>query len=400
MKKSIAIITLIALFVAPITASAAVKAGATCSKLGATAIVAGKKYMCVQSGKKLVWNKGLTTAKPQPTPTGVGTRILSILKPAGGVNGIYLKRVNGAIISNYEGSYAFEPASSLKTLISLYAFDLISKGKLKLADSIPSILNAPPSVCPNPNTNGNESVSNAIKQMMQFSDNNRTTALMEYFGVDELNNFAKTSGLNNTSFGTINEFPGFVPMGCVGKTIGSNPNTVHGNFSTLGDLTKLWELADSLQFPYRGQFMKLTAGKEMFEMTGSDFSGIWPSLENIVRQEAPFKISKKLVNDFIGRMQSNSKGGNDAVCISESGCSNVRWWLSIISLTKLPTCNANKKMSTKSFVWGYFVAKADSPSLEFSLDNPTVSAFLKVRAEPMREQIHTAIGNWAFCNSR
>lgn len=50
-------------------ASAAVKAGATCSKLGATSTSAGKKYTCVKSGKKLVWNKGVAIARPIPTLT-------------------------------------------------------------------------------------------------------------------------------------------------------------------------------------------------------------------------------------------------------------------------------------------------------------------------------------------
>ena len=40
------------------TSYAAVKIGATCTKAGATATVAGKKYTCIQSGKKLIWNLG------------------------------------------------------------------------------------------------------------------------------------------------------------------------------------------------------------------------------------------------------------------------------------------------------------------------------------------------------
>ena len=64
-------------------ANAAVKSGATCSKLGATSISSGKKYTCVKSGKKLVWNKGVIVTKPKPinapspiptpTPTSDGT---------------------------------------------------------------------------------------------------------------------------------------------------------------------------------------------------------------------------------------------------------------------------------------------------------------------------------------
>ncbi len=48
------------------------KAAETCSKAGSTAINAGKKFTCVKSGKKLVWNKGVKVSVPKPvaTPTG------------------------------------------------------------------------------------------------------------------------------------------------------------------------------------------------------------------------------------------------------------------------------------------------------------------------------------------
>ena len=46
---------------------AAVTPGAKCSKAGATATLNGKKYTCVKSGKKLIWNKGITIVKPLPT---------------------------------------------------------------------------------------------------------------------------------------------------------------------------------------------------------------------------------------------------------------------------------------------------------------------------------------------
>lgn len=39
------------------------KAGAKCSKAGATATSAGKKYTCIKSGKNLVWNKGVAVKK-------------------------------------------------------------------------------------------------------------------------------------------------------------------------------------------------------------------------------------------------------------------------------------------------------------------------------------------------
>ena len=50
-------------------ASAAVKAGATCSKAGLVNTSGGKKFTCVKSGKKLVWNKGVAVAKPAAIPS-------------------------------------------------------------------------------------------------------------------------------------------------------------------------------------------------------------------------------------------------------------------------------------------------------------------------------------------
>jgi len=49
------------------------KSGASCTKLGITKDYKAKKYTCIKSGKKLVWNKGVAikTAAPAvaPTPT-------------------------------------------------------------------------------------------------------------------------------------------------------------------------------------------------------------------------------------------------------------------------------------------------------------------------------------------
>jgi hypothetical protein len=43
-----------------IPANGAVKAGGACSKAGITSVVSSKTYTCIKSGKKLVWNKGVT----------------------------------------------------------------------------------------------------------------------------------------------------------------------------------------------------------------------------------------------------------------------------------------------------------------------------------------------------
>ncbi len=71
MKKTLALVVSIAFFGASLTfpAFGAVKAGATCSKAGSTSTSSGKKYTCINSGKKLVWSKGVLTVAPIPSLT-------------------------------------------------------------------------------------------------------------------------------------------------------------------------------------------------------------------------------------------------------------------------------------------------------------------------------------------
>ena len=52
-------------------AQAVVKAGTKCTKVGVTASVGGKKFTCIKSGKKLVWNKGTTIKKVADVKQGM-----------------------------------------------------------------------------------------------------------------------------------------------------------------------------------------------------------------------------------------------------------------------------------------------------------------------------------------
>ena len=58
MKKILTFFLCATIILIPVNAIAAAKPGATCSKLGVTSTVGGKKYTCIKSGKKLVWDKG------------------------------------------------------------------------------------------------------------------------------------------------------------------------------------------------------------------------------------------------------------------------------------------------------------------------------------------------------
>jgi hypothetical protein len=59
-------------------ASAAVKPGSACKKLGSTSTASGKNFTCIKKGKKLVWNKG---KKPKSSDAGVSVdkNLLSVV---------------------------------------------------------------------------------------------------------------------------------------------------------------------------------------------------------------------------------------------------------------------------------------------------------------------------------
>ena len=81
MKLRVLLITLLLLApLAPSISATPPKAGAICSKAGITKNYNGKKFTCIKSDKKLVWNKGvaLKTPTPSPTPTPTPTPTTSV----------------------------------------------------------------------------------------------------------------------------------------------------------------------------------------------------------------------------------------------------------------------------------------------------------------------------------
>ncbi len=69
-KVLITTLVLSSLLIGGQVSAVTVKAGANCSKIGATAVASGKKFTCIKSGSKKVWNKGVkVTVKPSPKPS-------------------------------------------------------------------------------------------------------------------------------------------------------------------------------------------------------------------------------------------------------------------------------------------------------------------------------------------
>jgi len=85
MKKqfvTLMVATSLVLLSAPITiasSATAPKAGTTCSPKGKTVTVGAKKYTCVASGKKLIWNSGVAVSTPTTTvPPTTTTTLFAI----------------------------------------------------------------------------------------------------------------------------------------------------------------------------------------------------------------------------------------------------------------------------------------------------------------------------------
>jgi len=82
---SVSVLTLIAALLVPMQANAATaKSGAKCTKLKTTQIVGAKKFTCIKSGSKLVWDKGVAVPKastPKP-PAAIVKKSQEIEFPA------------------------------------------------------------------------------------------------------------------------------------------------------------------------------------------------------------------------------------------------------------------------------------------------------------------------------
>ena len=79
MRKTLALLISVTAISASLTfpTFGAVKPGFTCAKLGSTSIISGKKYTCIKSAKKLLWDKGVLVVAPPSQPSPSATPVQS-----------------------------------------------------------------------------------------------------------------------------------------------------------------------------------------------------------------------------------------------------------------------------------------------------------------------------------
>jgi beta-lactamase class A len=320
-------------------------------------------------------------ATPQPmaptaAPQEIQARITEMLhNRTDGAIGFYLKEVDGSVLAALNQNEIFEPASTIKALFLLYVMQHVQRGDVNLNMPIHVYTTPPTSSCPGAATTKTEPLVDALRLMMQKSDNERTKAISETFGIDNINALAQTIGMTHTR---VNH-----TIGC-GDQARFNHNTM-----TLVDAARLFEgVADGtlLDAANRQTFFSLMSGKQQYDETGSDPAAIWnPAMRLLVQQEAPADLSTAARDDFLKQMNLVYKDGRYILCI-DGMCPEYR---SVAGWAEIPFCG-NAGITRRQYVFGLFIDGGTDP---VHVD----AAFDATKVELLREQIRSALSNWQDC---
>ena len=328
-----------------------------------------------------------TTASAD-VPGPITTRVDTILGAGGGTTGMYVKEVGGGVIAGKNESLAFEPASSIKVLLHLYAHVQLQAGNVFPTTQV-TLYAGTSGSCPNgAAVNGTEDLTSSLGKMMRVSDNPATRAQWELWTADAgfAPFVANTLGLGQTAF------PNYI--GC---QVANSP-TVDDNTTSLTDLGIIYGgVADSslLSGVWRTSFYDLMSGREQFEDFGFDFTGIWPKLVTMSNQEKPAGLPNSLLQDFRDGMTANHKGGGYGKCL-DNNCAQIAEYLSFAGSAVFPTCE-NGTFTSRSYVWGIFIHDAQNANPGAGNSTAAGTALGNAAAEPLREQLNAALAGWGAC---
>ncbi len=330
-----------------------------------------------------------------PCTASTTTCALRVLAPAGGADGVYLRQVGGPVLASSNASRPFEPASSIKALIALYAITRVEAHALSLTTRVPMIDGSGgPDDCPPSARAGTEPLGVALGQMLEVSDNNRTRELMQYFGVSALNRFARAIGLRHTHFETSPRPPGFNVIGCDSYAQGTLPPTLDGNTLSLADAATVWTRLVTLPSPYAAVVAGLAAGRPMYERQGYDFSGIWPDVVALARSVAPARLTPRQVDAFLSHATVSVKGGSYFWSVCDSGPTCQRSWTSFAFALELPTC-VGAALHHTTYVGGDFVAGSDTASLQTGA--PAFRVIAPGVTRLVSDVVRGALDGWRSC---
>jgi hypothetical protein len=299
----------------------------------------------------------------------ITTRVGEMLRSGtDGTKGLYLEEVGGSVLANLMNYYVFEPASTLKVGAHLHTILQIRDNPdiyhTTLIPRYPPLI--PPDSCPDDPVDGTESIFDADRKMMRYSDNATTRELVDFFGQPDINTTMASIGMTDSSINHV--------FGCGGPP----PNE-----TTLDDLATLYRgvvngtLIDAYD---RELFYLQMAGTYMFMQEGYDWTHLVDTdIPLIIDQEAPVGMSAALKDAFEEDIFLAYKAGNYGIC-TDDGC---LYHISISGYAKIPFCDAR---GPRQYVFGLFIAKSTS-------DQDSSDTFVATKAELLREQIRAGLAS-------
>lgn len=311
---------------------------------------------------------------------------------------MYLRQVDGPTLASVNASYSFEPASSIKALVALYAITRVARGLAKLTDQVPQIDEfGGLEDCPLRRIVGTEPLGTAIREMMQRSDNNRTLELMQYFGVGALNAFAASLGLRDTRFGIVQGSPGFTPIGCERPWRGPRfPNTLTGNTMPLVDAAKLWSDVASLPALYSDELYQLSAGRDMYNDLGYDWDGIWPAVADVAQKVLPAKVGPLAFDSFVSDISVTYKGGEYEEWYCTRGPKCQATGFSREGIASISRC-VGGRLEFADYLWGYFISRSVGRRIANANDTRAGEAMNAASGWVLAAVMRKDFSSWGHC---
>jgi hypothetical protein len=316
----------------------------------------------------VLWEPAIGPAKERAGITSahdITSRVAALLAVTDGTQGLYLKEVGGAVLAQQNANFAFEPASTIKASPALQAMRQVEANVWSLGNSV-NVYQPPASgSCPTNVVTGTETLSNAMREMLWHSDNQRTRVMVDTFGQANINAMMTTIGMTSSSINHV--------IGC-----GGPPQ----NQLTLVDAGVLYEgVANGTHITPANVdlFRTFFAGRGQFMVEGYDWTGIWDTdIPNMVVAEAPVGMTASQRLFLRNLMDVAYKAGNYKICVN-SNCSDYRDHISIAGWAEVPFCT-NTMVDPREFVFGVFIYNSTS-------DATSGQAFTSAKGELLREQI-------------
>lgn len=207
--------------------------------------------------------------------------------------GFLMKPVGGGATLEMAADEAFEPASAIKTLVLVHAMRLVQRGEAVLDEPM-RVFTRMIGSCPMDAEPREMSVGEALRAMMQDSDNAATQALRKRFGDEAIRATAASLGMSKTLLRH--------RIGCADGPDGAYESP---NATTLGDLARLYEAIVSPEFSPE----VLAAAMELMETSRGKELPV--PLRRIAEDEgAGLGVASETLDAFFAGTSVTQKGGH------------------------------------------------------------------------------------------